>query len=73
MYSRAGRRPDLTARICSIFENCLHLAEFAFARDALMWFIGALDSIFVLAITWKVFDHYVDTTWYIPANCRLRL
>ena len=72
VVQQAGQRPDLTARKCSIFENFLHLGEFAFARDALMRFIGALNSILVLAISWKVFDHYVDTTWYIPANCRLK-
>ena len=38
----------------------LRLGEFAFPRNALMQFVGALDPIFVLAIAWKVLDHLID-------------
>src|SRR4029077_12555335 len=36
-----------------------------------MSLVGALDPIFVLAITRKVLDHFVNTTWHKPADCRV--
>jgi hypothetical protein len=50
---------------------CLRLGEFAFPRNALMQFVGALDPIFVLAIAWKVLDHLIDATWHKPTDCRV--
>ena len=36
-----------------------------------MSLVGALDPIFVLAITRKVLDHFVNTTWHKPTDCRV--
>ena len=58
---RAGRPP----------VTCLHLGELAFARDALVRFVGALDPIFVLAIARKVLDHFINATWQKPTDCRV--
>jgi hypothetical protein len=33
-----------------------------------MRFVDALDAIFRLAAAWKLFDHFVDTTWHIPVD-----
>jgi hypothetical protein len=44
--------------------------KLAFERDALMRFVGALDAIFRLAGTRKVFDHFENATGHIPTDCR---
>jgi hypothetical protein len=43
----------------------------AFTSYALMRFVGALDAIVGLAAAWQLFDHFVDATRHIPADCRL--
>jgi membrane associated rhomboid family serine protease len=48
----------------------LRPSKLAFARDALMPFVGALDAIFRFAGAWKLFDHFENTTWRIPTYCR---
>jgi hypothetical protein len=52
-------------------ERPLSLDKFAFARDALMRFVGALDAILALAVTWKPLGHFENTTWHKPTNCRV--
>ena len=64
----------------------LSLDKFAFARlqdapeggdqsqlldDPLMRFVGALDAILALAVTWKPLGHFENTTWHKPTNCRV--
>jgi hypothetical protein len=36
--------------------------QFAFAGDALLRFVGALDAIFRLVVAWKLYDHLENTT-----------
>ena len=52
-------------------QSRLRSREFAFPRNALMQLVGALDPIFVLAIARKVLDHFVNTTWHKPTDCRV--
>jgi hypothetical protein len=35
-----------------------------------MRFVGALDTILRLAAAWKLFDHFENAAWHIPAECR---
>jgi hypothetical protein len=61
----------MTPRLLSVACLSLRLCDLAFSRNALMRFVGALDSIFVLAIAWKMFDDFIDTTRHIPTESRL--
>jgi hypothetical protein len=36
-----------------------------------MRFVGALDPIFILAIAWKMLDHFINATWHKPTDCRV--
>ena len=47
------------------------LEKIAFARDALMRFVGVLYSILTLAVAWKLFDHFENATGHKPTNCRV--
>ena len=51
-------------------EPCLSSAEVAFAHYPLMWFVGALDTVFGLYVARKLFDYFEKATRHIPTNCR---
>jgi hypothetical protein len=55
----------------SLNQSRLRSREFAFPRNALMRLVGAPDPIFILAITRKVLDHFVNTTRHKPTDCRV--
>jgi hypothetical protein len=52
-------------------QRPLSLDKLAFACDALMRFVGALDAILALAVAWKLLGHFENTSWHKPTNCRV--
>src|SRR4051812_9283805 len=64
-------RHAILTKTFPVAHSCLRLGEFTFARNAFMRFVRALDAILTLAISVrKNLDHFKNTTWRIPTNCR---
>jgi hypothetical protein len=50
--------------------SALCLAQFAFQRDALVFFAGTLDAILELAaIVRELLGHFVGPAWHIATVC----
>jgi hypothetical protein len=57
-----------SAELVAARQQATRLGEvqFAFPRNALMRFVGALDAIFTLTIViGENLNHFIDTTWHI--------
>jgi hypothetical protein len=46
----------------------LSLDKLAFSCDALMRFIGVLNTIFRLVVAWELFDHFKNAARHIPTR-----
>jgi hypothetical protein len=62
--------PNVRHAILTTGASRLRPSKLTFPCDTLMRFVWTLDVIFRLAGTWKLFDHFENTTWHIPADCR---
>ena len=49
----------------------LWLNQFAFPRNALIWFVCTFDAVLELeSIVGELFGHFIDPTWHIATDCR---